>query len=788
MVVFSVKAAVQRPWLSAYEGFLNPLWLSFILGQLWGSVPAGQACWALLQNPLTATVLGLLWLLLLVVALSRVKARWTVRAAFWLLALGLGLGCFQWFAFHPERDAMTRFGPRAQAVIEGVLLDEMTQGRASGASQRFLLAVQRVDRQPIAAKIQVQLKNSLLRRSGLPNPNALPLGSLVRVQGVLRLTRTALLPGGFDEARYMRPHHVAAVLEAKQPPEILKKPEPDVRFGLMRAISRLRQKIVSAFRLSLGSPQAEILGGLVLGEHAIPLERSLRQQFIDTGLVHLLAASGMNVGILVAAALAALAWLRVPRVLALLLAMALTVFYALLTGCPPSIVRAASMVVLALGLKLWDRHLSPLSLLCWAVGLIVLLQPEAITSLGFQYSVLTTFGIVTMVPTLQRAWGPWITQSGAAAVAVPLVAQVWVLPLSLYYFNQLPLHAVLMNLLAVPLVAVLTPLGFVAGVAATVFPALGSAISLLALPLVQGLLWLAQLGSHWSGALWWLPSPSPGWLVLIYLALLWLGLFWALKPSVLPAQAEPVADCRSLKSRTIRQWLLGLTAVALLWLGALLQQRSVAVTLEVLPLSEYRAALMVRLPGSHSHSVLVPADLRYWEARTLTDYLRHLGIRRLDMLVLTPGSWAAPERLDGLHWLSQKLVWQTAWVIQSSSSSSSSSAPSLGQSFRLLGPGQKLFWGTWPEQRIVLEVPRFVSPFTEPKPQHLSLWQLTLPFKNACLRVLDRPNRPTSCLLSLYQPQSAPFQLWVNHPARQLYPLNGFHRFQWTFDGQLSAW
>ncbi len=365
-----------------------------------------------------------------------------------------------------------------------------------------------------------------------------------------------------------------------------------------------------------------MLGGLVLGDRAIPVDRDTRQAFIQTGLVHVLAASGMNVGIIAGAVLWLLTLSKLPYRARIGIAMLAVAFYSLLTGLPPSIQRAATMLEIALFLKLLNRELSPIFLLCVASILLVLLNPENIGSIGFQFSVLTTFGLITMVSPLQEWLGYYITRWLAAILLVPIVAQLWIWPLSVFYFNQFPVHTVPLNILALCLITPLTLIGFTAGVISLIIPILAEWLSMLARPFLDLLLLLVQWGQTMQWAQWSLPSPS-GWLLTACYTQLFmmLALFYPLQ-----------------KWSRSKKAIVGLLPTLIILIGLTIehQQAQNQTTIDLLPLSFKREAYIIHPANHQAPLALLPAGMSYFEARAVADYLKHRHLTKLSTVLLLP--------------------------------------------------------------------------------------------------------------------------------------------------------
>lgn len=250
-----------------------------------------------------------------------------------------------------------------------------------------------------------------------------------------------------------------------------------------RLIQRLHEQGLNEEPLALTT-------AMLLGQRS-GLSRETRQEFSDAGTAHLLALSGMHLGVLYGLMhLFFLRWVRPTRwrwhALPLML---LAIWgYALLTGFPVSLVRASVMLSVTTIGSLAERGVPSLHTLALAALIILLCSPDAVMDVGFQLSFLSVFFILTLYLPLQRRYYRLFSGWGMPLrpIGVSLAAQIGTAPLCLYYFHSLPLGAVIINLLMVPLTTAIIYLG----VAALVWPA-ATLVSMLA-AVVRAELWLIR--------------------------------------------------------------------------------------------------------------------------------------------------------------------------------------------------------------------------------------------------------------------------------------------------------
>jgi competence protein ComEC len=238
----------------------------------------------------------------------------------------------------------------------------------------------------------------------------------------------------------------------------------------------IRARIVRSLVKGTDARTGALLSALVLGKDAADIAYDLKDDFIQAGLAHALAASGFQVSLILSAVLATGRSLSTSR--QVLIGLIALLFYGLLSGAEPSIVRAILMgcaYLAALGLQ---RKTLPVALLLAVAVAMLLYNPLWIWDLGFLLSMLATLGLIVTVPPLMEILD-WLPTTIGSLVAVPLAATIWTLPLQLYTFGILPLYSLIANVLTALLLSVLTIGGLIASCGALLWPLLGSGLAWL---------------------------------------------------------------------------------------------------------------------------------------------------------------------------------------------------------------------------------------------------------------------------------------------------------------------
>ena len=290
-------------------------------------------------------------------------------------------------------------------------------------------------------------------------------------------------------------------------------------------IADLRRRIADRLQAAAGAQRGGLLAALVLGSAQVQLPDDLRKAFRVAGLSHALAASGFHLSVLMGASLALGRCLG--RSLRLAFAALAMLIFLICAGAQPSVVRAVLMGATALLIRESGERSRGFGVLLLTLSLMLLLHPAWARSIGFQLSAAATAGLILTAPGLERWWAErlprrlgWL----APALAVPLAAMAWTLPLQLLHFGSAPLYALLANLLAAPLLAPLTLSAMGLALASLVLPA--AALQLLAWPVAQLaalLIAMVRWIRHWPAARLLTGHPQPWVVALLVIGLLpWL--------------------------------------------------------------------------------------------------------------------------------------------------------------------------------------------------------------------------------------------------------------------------
>lgn len=231
-------------------------------------------------------------------------------------------------------------------------------------------------------------------------------------------------------------------------------------------IETLRNNLSKSFDIHHFKPKTKaIIDALILGQR-LELDKETIADYSNAGVIHILAISGLHISIIyffIVFLLKPLKRMKFGAEIQLLIVLGILWLFALLTGLPASVTRAVTLFsFISIG-NYFNQPKAIYNALAISAFLILLVKPNAIFDIGFQLSYAAVLSIVLFQPFYKKFYftDNKISIYFTDTILVSLAAQIGVLPLSLYYFNQLPLLFLLANLVIIPLSSLVLIVGIV---------------------------------------------------------------------------------------------------------------------------------------------------------------------------------------------------------------------------------------------------------------------------------------------------------------------------------------
>ena len=235
----------------------------------------------------------------------------------------------------------------------------------------------------------------------------------------------------------------------------------------------MQQRIALYLKSKMGdNSQSAILTAFVTGSKE-SIGKSTKETFRSSGAAHLLALSGLHVGILfmILNRITALFSLTLAaRRMRVLVVVGCTAAFLTITGFIPSLARAIIMAAICSIAKVWGYRIARAETLVITAFLLICYNPQVVASIGFQLSFAAMAGIMLIMPTLSESlkrvmerWRgrgmasrtiSWCAERIAAPLLLTISCQITTLPLCLYYFQSFSNYYLITNLIAIPVVAI----------------------------------------------------------------------------------------------------------------------------------------------------------------------------------------------------------------------------------------------------------------------------------------------------------------------------------------------
>jgi competence protein ComEC len=415
--------------------------------------------------PLLTVLTGMLVVLL--VLLLCVRNQWN-RAAFFLILLLLFIaGLFniqrQLYLVHQNHHIIHQ-ADQGQVTLEGVILSaDQTSTENNALTVRCLRIIQDNSDRPVTGKLRLVVPANLL----------LQYGDLIRFHSKIKRIQSFHNPGSFNYERTLNRQgiYVSGFVANAAGIVLIRHNSAS---GIKLKLESFRLQLKQLIYANAPSPQREILEAMTIGNSkAIPQE--VRDNFAKTGTSHILAISGLHVGMVAAAGfflifvlLKASEYLMLRfNILKVATAAAIVpvIIYALVAGMGTTVLRSTLMTLAFLTALLIGKQKDLYNILFGAALILLIIAPESLFEISFQLSFSAVFAIIYMVPRLS-GWtlplplsAPRWLQTGIRRIylflLVSAAATLGTLPIIVYYFNRVSAVSLIANLIAVPLLGML---------------------------------------------------------------------------------------------------------------------------------------------------------------------------------------------------------------------------------------------------------------------------------------------------------------------------------------------
>jgi competence protein ComEC len=281
------------------------------------------------------------------------------------------------------------------------------------------------------------------------------IGNTILVKGQLIKFQKASNPGQFDEFQYNKIRKIEYKMKEKGISII----NSDYS-NYHNYLYSLKKKLIYVYETILPQREANILSAMILGESYL-LDEDIKVLYGQSGISHILAISGLHVSLLGTALYGLLSKTKLPTYLITFLSVFLIISYGILTNFSVSTNRSVVMLICLLIGKLIGRTYDVLTATSLSALIILIQSPLEILNAGFLLSFGAILAIALLVPMFRSLCNLKTKLLDGFIVSVSI--QIVTMPIILYYFYEIPIYGIFVNLLILPLSSILILLGLISG-------------------------------------------------------------------------------------------------------------------------------------------------------------------------------------------------------------------------------------------------------------------------------------------------------------------------------------
>ena len=367
-----------------------------------------------------------------------------------VLVLSLISGLFSTY-LHREINAETHFYNflSEKNIVQGIVSEKL---KSTVYYDKFILKTSSVNEQNCSGKFIFYVPKKAEK--------VIEVGNRIKLFETPKILQNSFNPHQFDYSKYLQNQNVFHEVKLKETDKL----EVSTDFNFYHYINLIKSKLLKSYPIdSFKSDNYNLLMALLFGEKT-ELSKELSNNYTQAGIIHILAISGLHIALIYGIVL----WLTKPlqrlkkgKVYIFLISLSVLWFYAVLAGFSASIVRAAVMFSIIAFAKILNRQSNIYNSLALSAMFLLLYNPNYLFDVGFQLSFAAVLSIVVFQPFVRKySYSKYyVVRETKSLLLISLVAQIGVLPLTLYYFGQFPLLFLVANLIAIPLSSIILVLG-----------------------------------------------------------------------------------------------------------------------------------------------------------------------------------------------------------------------------------------------------------------------------------------------------------------------------------------
>jgi competence protein ComEC len=418
--------------------------------------------------PILLPFISSLFLFLLLLVFSLLKwFKWN-HLILIILIVNVGLLKIDYDGKISPSDSVARFYNQKRTVrLTGRVID---LPRVTGQTVQFIVDAESLRSRRFAKAVSGGIAVSV-RKTAFAKRffDSLSLGREVRLVGNLTAAGSARNPGDFDIGRYYHLNNIEGKLNVRIfDSSSIGEPASAGDF-IARFVYPVRKSASERIDRFIGGEEGNFLKGLLLGERS-DIPPDVKTAFINAGVMHIIAVSGLHVAIVTMILLVLFQFLRIPEKPRIVVTLLFLVYYNYLTGGAASVTRSVIMGIVFLSARLFQRKSDIYNTMGLSALIILLADAKQLFQPGFQLSFVAVFALVYLYPKVSRGMeylperlrsNPAVKWTGSA-LSVSVAAGIGTLPFTSYYFGKISIVSFVANMVDVPLSNFILAIGMLA--------------------------------------------------------------------------------------------------------------------------------------------------------------------------------------------------------------------------------------------------------------------------------------------------------------------------------------
>ena len=395
--------------------------------------------------------------------------------------------------FLPEKNSTLINNIQNSVELTGKVITEPIQKEEK---QQFILEVFDVNGQKIKKEKTFVYASNVYK---------IEYGDIIFVSGKLNIPEKPVFPYIFDYNLYLQRENIYTIFYQQTFELINKKPNKIKQISL-----KIKNNIENKTDKFFKEPFSSVLKSMIVGNKTT-IDKDIKENFINTGLIHILVISGLHIGFCVVILMFIFRISGLNLKYVYFLSIPAIFFYVLLTGSNPPAIRAAIMASCLLISLMLNREPLVYNALGLSALIILFFNPQSLFTASFQLSFIATLGILYLYPKFNMCFGKiknkYIEYFWDIA-CVTLSAQIALIPLLIFYFGKLSVISFILNLVIVPIIPLVIILFFSFYISSFIIYYIALSISFILTSLLKIILYIINYSAGFDYSIVFFAVPS----------------------------------------------------------------------------------------------------------------------------------------------------------------------------------------------------------------------------------------------------------------------------------------